>query len=107
MSCVEWLSDAKLASFCECVEAPLTGLAAYAVEGSFKLYLEDVGMLCSLYGMLAKRQILDGSLAGSMKGGVYENLIAGYKLTGGNVGVAGKKVTLPHYMAMFILPPTE
>ena len=165
LSCVEWLSDAKLASFCECVEAPLTGLAAYAVEGSFKLYLEDVGMLCSLYGMLAKRQILDGSLAGSMKGGVYEYLIAGilerngfplrylsrdggrlemeflvetadgvipvevkaqtgatrsldkllaepsipfgYKLTGGNVGVAGKKVTLPHYMAMFILPPTE
>ncbi len=31
----------------------------------------------------------------------------GYKLTGGNVGIAGKKITLPHYMAMFILPPTE
>lgn len=28
----------------------------------------------------------------------------GYKLTGGNVGVAGKKVTLPHYMAMFLHP---
>lgn len=26
----------------------------------------------------------------------------GYKLTGGNVGVSGKKITLPHYMAMFI-----
>ena len=30
----------------------------------------------------------------------------GYKLTGGNVGVSGKKVTLPHYMAMFIQQAT-
>ena len=161
LSCVEWLKDAKLASFAECVEAPLAGLAAYVKEGSFKLYLSDVGMLCSLYGMLVKRQILDGSLSGSMKGGVYENLVAGilerneiplrylskdggrlemeflveteegivpvevkaqtgatrsldklleeksipfgYKLAGGNVGVAGRKITLPHYMAMFIV----
>ena len=28
----------------------------------------------------------------------------GIKLTGGNVGVAGKRVTLPHYMAMFLYP---
>ena len=26
----------------------------------------------------------------------------GYKFIGGNVGKAGKKVTLPHYMAMFV-----
>ena len=26
----------------------------------------------------------------------------GIKLTGGNVGVAGKKVPLPHYMSMFL-----
>ena len=26
----------------------------------------------------------------------------GYKFIDGNVGVSGKKVTLPHYMAMFI-----
>jgi predicted AAA+ superfamily ATPase len=26
----------------------------------------------------------------------------GIKLTGGNVGVSGRKVTLPHYMAMFL-----
>ncbi len=25
-----------------------------------------------------------------------------YKLTSGNIGVSGKKITLPHYMAMFI-----
>ena len=26
----------------------------------------------------------------------------GIKLTGGNVGVSGKKITLPHYMSMFL-----
>lgn len=28
----------------------------------------------------------------------------GCKLTGGNVGISGKKITLPHYMAMFLRP---
>lgn len=162
LASVEWLRDAALASLAECVEAPLAGLPAYVREGWFKLYLSDIGMLCALYGMLVKRRILDGTLAGSLKGGIYENLVAGilernafplyyhskdggrleveflvesadgvvpvevkaqtgatrsldklladpaipfgYKLTGGNVGVAGKKVTLPHYMAMFLHP---
>ena len=31
-----------------------------------------------------------------------EDIPFGYKLTAGNVGVSGKKITLPHYMAMFI-----
>ena len=26
----------------------------------------------------------------------------GYKFVDGNVGVVGKKITLPHYMAMFL-----
>ena len=30
----------------------------------------------------------------------------GYKFAGGNVGVSGKKITLPHYMAMFVEPAT-
>lgn len=162
LASVEWLRDAALASFCECVEAPLAGLSAYVREGWFKLYLSDIGMLSALYGMLVKRQVLDGTLSGSLKGGLYENLVAGilerngfplryhskdggrlemeflietaegvvpvevkaktgatlsldklladpsipygYKLTGGNVGVVGKKITLPHYLAMFLRP---
>ena len=31
-----------------------------------------------------------------------EDIEFGYKFTSGNVGVAGKKITLPHYMVMFI-----
>lgn len=162
LASVEWLKAARLVSMAECVEAPLTGLPAYVREGWFKLYMSDVGMLCAQYGMPTKLQLLEGSLSGSLKGGIYENLVAGmlerngfplyyhskdgrrlemeflieneqgvipvevkaktgqtlsldkllarpdvpfgYKFTGGNVGVSGKKVTLPHYMAMFLRP---
>ena len=31
-----------------------------------------------------------------------DDIAYGYKLTSGNVGVVGKKITLPHYMMMFI-----
>ena len=31
-----------------------------------------------------------------------DDILYGYKLTDGNVGVAGKKITLPLYMAPFI-----
>ena len=31
-----------------------------------------------------------------------EDIEFGYKSTSGNVGVAGKQVTLPHYMMMFV-----
>lgn len=33
-----------------------------------------------------------------------KSIPVGYKLTDGNVGAVGKKITLPHYMAMFIRP---
>ena len=160
LSCVEWLKDAWLAALAECVNETRPGLSAYIREDWFKLYLSDVGLLSSVYGMLVKREILDCTLAGNVKGGVYENFVAsvlqrtgfslryykndseevefmietddgvvpvevkatagrsqsldrllsrssvrfGIKLAGGNVGVTGKKVTLPHYMAMFLSP---
>ena len=159
-SSVEWLKDAWLVSLAECVNETRPGLSAYVREDWFKLYLSDVGLLSAVYGMLVKRGILDGTLAGNVKGGLYENFVAsvlhrsgfpllyykndseevefmietsdgvvpvevkatggrsqsldrlvaresvriGFKLTGGNVGVSGKKVTLPHYMAMFFAP---
>ena len=158
LSSVEWLRDARLATLAECVNVALPGLSGYVKEEWFKLYLSDIGLLLSTYGMLAKRELLKGTLTGGIKGGIYENLVAGVlerggypiryyrndnveiefimenedgvvpievkstagrsrsfdsllsasavpygiKLTGGNVGVAGKKITLPHYMAMFL-----
>ena len=158
LSSVKWLRDARLATLAECVNVASPGLAGYVKEEWFKLYLSDVGLLSSMFGMLTKRGLLNETLKGNVKGGIYENLVAGIlerkgyavryyrnddseiefiveteqgvvpievksttgrtnsldrllasddiacgiKLTNGNVGVAGKKITLPHYMAMFI-----
>ena len=163
LASVEWLKDARLATLAECVNVALPGLSGYVKEDWFKLYLSDVGLLASTYGMLAKRELLADTLKGSVKGGIYENLVAGVlerngfpiryyrndsvevefivetddgvvpievkssngasrsldrllenpavpygiKFTNGNVGVSGKKVTLPHYMSMFLRPSTR
>ena len=135
-------------------------LNAQVRDGWFKLYLSDIGMLSALYGTETKGLLYSGRLVGNVKGGLYENLIAGmlerkglplyylknedgsrevefaierdggivpievkasngatvslndvleksnvpygYKFIDGNVGVSGKKITLPHYMAMFL-----
>lgn len=157
---VEWLRDASMAEMAHNLTAPLFPLSAYEDESAFKLYLSDIGLLTSLYGFETKAAIINQTISGSVKGALYENLIAtglvrrgyalrylqdrripmevefllekkgkvvpvevkasnastaslngllerddiefGYKFTSGNVGVAGKKITLPHYMAMFI-----
>ena len=157
---VEWLRDASIAEMAHNLSAPLFPLSAYEEETVFKLYLSDIGLLVAMYGFETKAAIINQTISGSVKGGLYENLIAtflvrrgrqlrylrgkreplevefliekegsvipievkasnastasldrllarddipfGYKLTAGNVGVFGKKITLPHYMAMFL-----
>jgi len=158
LSSVEWLKASGMVTMAECVNLALPGLAGYVKEEWFKLYLSDVGLLSSFYGPLMKRGLLDVTLRGTVKGGVYENAMAvllerngypvryyrnddreveflvetvdgvipievkagngatasldgllrqkevpfGYKFVDGNVGRVGKKITLPHYMALFI-----
>ena len=158
LTSVDWLKDAKFVEAAECVNALEVGLAAYVQDNWFKLYLSDIGLLSAAYGMPVKKQLLDGLLKGTVKGGLYENFHAsvlrrdgiplryyrngeneiefiietgrgiiplevkaktgrtlsldkvlargeipcGYKFTGGNVGISGKKITLPHYMSMFV-----
>ena len=159
-SSVDWLCDASFASRALNAAVAQVPLNAQVREGWFKLYLSDVGMLSALYGTETKGLLYSGRLAGNVKGGLYENLIAcmlerkglpiyylknedgsreiefaierdggivpievkasngatvslnealgkpnvpyGYKFIDGNVGVSGKKITLPHYMAMFL-----
>lgn len=157
---VEWLKESGLAPMAENVTVPELPLSANVREGWFKLYVSDIGLLASMYGLETKKLIFSGKLSGNAKGGMYENLIAGmlqrngfplyyyktldgsreiefviekdggivpvevkahngqtvslnevllkkqvvygYKFVEGNVGVMGKKITLPHYMAMFV-----
>lgn len=83
---VEWLRDANLVRLCYNVSTPEFPLAAYEKGEQYKMYISDIGLLVALYGFEIKKTIIDDTLSGNAKGGIYENLIAdmltkrGYKL---------------------------
>lgn len=161
---INWLIDADYVTKVnnlKCINQPLL---FYANMDYFKLYLNDIGLLSSLYGFYTKQLIIDNKIQGPSKGAIYENLIFdilnknknklfyykkenstqkiefilenkdgiipievksgnnsttslnnfikeinpkySYKLIDGNVSLDKEtnKITLPHYMAMFIKP---
>lgn len=155
-----WLSDVGIINLCHNVSTPSFPLISYEEENVFKAYVNDIGLLISMYGYDMKSAILNKKLQGAMKGGVYENLIscmllsknyslnyykpkentqeiefliskdaniipievkskngvtkslndyiktfkpeAAYKLIDGNCGSSNNRITLPHYMTMFL-----
>lgn len=158
-SSVDWLVEANMALRCNVVTTPSFPLVSYEDGSRFRLYANDTGLLMAMFDFSMKAAVVENTLKGPMKGGLYENLIAGmlsqknkplrywmskdskreiefladldgcvvpievkasrgstvslnqllegddvnigYKFIDGNVGVNGKKVTLPLYMAMF------
>lgn len=157
---ITWLEDANLALLCHNVHEPYLPLSANEISDEFKVYVHDTGLLMARYGFQTKLAMLNGTLLGNAKGGIYENLIAemlikrgytlhyyklgdstleleflieknggivpvevkagntasrslnrfielhhpetAYKLIDGNIGESEGKLTLPHYLAMFI-----
>jgi len=157
---IDWLRESALCLQCHNLETPAMPIRAYQKPDCFKLYMSDIGTLTAMMGFNVKKPIVDNSLCGFAKGGIYENAIMsllvrnghapayylpksnlseidfliendngvvpvevksgnsasvsfnrmlehsdvkiGYKFIDGNIGKVGKKVTLPHYMAMFI-----
>ena len=156
---VQWLKDSEIVNACYNIHEPFLPLMANANEDQFKLYINDTGLLCCMYGHETKLAVLNNSIKGNASGGIYENVISecllkrgytlyyfkpdseheiefliekkgevipievkasnnataslngfidkyspsvAYKLIGGNSGKAGVKVTIPHYLIMFI-----
>lgn len=83
---IKWLEDSSLVNVCYNINEPYIPLEANAKKEQFKLYINDTGLLCSIYGFETKRGILNNTLKGNAKGGIYENAISeclikkGYKL---------------------------
>ena len=61
------------ALLCSCA---LTTSTAYAEESYFKVYVNDTGLLSAMYGFSMKAAIVEKTLNGTVKGAIYENLIA-------------------------------
>ena len=156
---VQWLIDSAMVNVCYNIKEPYIPLLANAVDEQYKLYINDTGLLCELYGFETKTAIIRNTIRGSAKGGIYENVISeslvkkgykiyyykpddeheiefliekdgevvpvevkagnaatvslnnfindhdpsvAYKFISGNVGCVGSKITLPHYMVMFM-----
>ena len=156
---VQWLHDANMAHICYNTTTPILPLKAYEKGNEFKLYIADTGLLLALFGFATKQALLNGTLRGFAKGGIYENFVAetltkngytlhyykpndsselefiiekdgevipievkagnrstpslnqyiaryrppfAYKLTNTQNGRVDEKITLPHYMVMFI-----
>lgn len=83
---IQWLIDANLVIPVYNVATPTLPLDAYVREDYFKIYSNDIGLICAMYGFDIKAPILDNTMSGPIKGGIYENLICdiltkrGYKL---------------------------
>lgn len=73
---IRWLVDSALVHVCYNVQNPQIPLMANAIQEQFKLYINDTGLLCALYGFETKRAILNNTLIGEAKGGIYENVIS-------------------------------
>ena len=73
---VQWLCDANMAYMCYNTTLPTLPLKAYEKDNEFKLYIADTGLLLALFGFATKQALLNGTLKGFAKGGIYENFVA-------------------------------
>ena len=59
-------------------------LADYELEGNFRLYCTDVSLLLAMRDFSLKQAIVEGSLSGNTKGGLYESYVADALLKAGH-----------------------
>ncbi|MBQ7500548.1 MAG: ATP-binding protein [Clostridia bacterium] len=73
---VQWLKDSEIVNVCYNIREPYLPLMANAKDDQFKLYINDTGLLCSMYGFETKLAILTDTIRGNARGGIYENVIS-------------------------------
>ena len=72
---IDWIVSANIADKIHNVSLPVLPLSAYEREEQFKIYVHDIGLLIAMYGFEMKAAVVDDTLTGPAKGGIYENLI--------------------------------
>lgn len=73
---IQWLKDSEIVNVCYNIREPYLPLMANAKDDQFKLYINDTGLLCCMYGFETKLAILNDTLKGNARGGIYENVIS-------------------------------
>ena len=88
---VDWLKGADMVLACVSVSAPQFPLVSYEQPNKFRLYANDTGLLMAMYDFKMKAAIVENTLTGPAKGGLYENLIASM--------LAHKNIPLRYWMS--------
>ena len=70
------LKDSEIVSACYNVREAYLPLRANANEDQFKFYVNDTGLLSSMYGHETKLALLNDTIRGNARCGLYENFIA-------------------------------
>ena len=74
-SAIEWLCLAGIVQRVNMIETPRLPLSAYSKSNAFKLYLNDVGLLCSKFSLSAQSAISGNRLFTEFKGVLSENYV--------------------------------
>ena len=75
-SSVDWLVGSEMVMRCQSVSTPEYPLTSYEDDSRFRLYANDTGLLMAMYDFGMKAAVVQNTLKGPMKGGLYENLVA-------------------------------
>ena len=76
MGSIDWLTEANMVLQCTSVATPRFPLASYEDTNKFRLYANDTGLLMAMMGFQMKAAVVENTLKGPAKGGLYENLVA-------------------------------
>jgi predicted AAA+ superfamily ATPase len=75
-SSVEWLLRADMVQLCKLVTDVRFDLDDYARDDFFRAYTTDLSLLMAMKDFSLKQHIVENTLAGNSKGGIYECAIA-------------------------------
>ncbi|MBQ1396757.1 MAG: ATP-binding protein [Eubacterium sp.] len=73
---LEWLEAAGMVYRSRNLSLPAFPLRAYEKPDQFRLYLSDIGLFTAMFGFQMKAAILNDTLTGPAKGGIYESAVA-------------------------------
>lgn len=75
-SSLDWLERADIAVKCRAVTGICYDLNDYARDDFFRMYTTDLSLLISMRDLSLKQRIVENTLSGTTKGGIYECAIA-------------------------------
>ena len=75
-SSLEWLVRADMIKLARNVTFPLFDLEDFSIADNFRVYTSDLSLLLAMRDYSLKMQIVENSLTGTTKGGIYECAIA-------------------------------